>query len=198
MEAFQDNFKEIIRKDKKSTVYKIFNFENNSYFILNQICIDEIDEMIEKEIINKNVKILLEINHNNIIKYYSIFEDQKFIYITTEYYGNLSMTKFIEEHKKNKNYINENVIYNIVLDICLGLKELYNKKIIHRNLNPDNIFINEDFKIKITGFDLIKDLNEANQFENDFKGNINYLSPKRLSGKNNNNKTYVVIRMHHL
>ena len=44
--------------------------------------------------------------------------------------------------KKNK-YIEENLIYSIITDICLGLKDIHNKDIIHRDLKPENIFIME-------------------------------------------------------
>ena len=39
-----------------------------------------------------------------------------------EYCENKDLKSFINNHKDDDQYINEEVIYNIVLDICYGIK----------------------------------------------------------------------------
>ena len=55
--------------------------------------------------------------------------------------------------------IEEKLIYNIIKQICLGIKEIHNKKIIHRDLKPENIFMNKNNEIKIGDFGISKELN---------------------------------------
>ena len=66
-----------------------------------------------------------------------------------EFCEGLDLKKFIEE---NKTLIDENIVYNIVLQISLGIKELHKRNIIHRDLKPENIFIDKNNNIKIGDF----------------------------------------------
>ena len=35
--------------------------------------------------------------------------------------------------------IEENILCNIIKQICMGIKIIHNKKIVHRDLKPENI-----------------------------------------------------------
>ena len=90
--------------------------------------------------------------------------------------------------KKNK-YIEENLIYSIITDICLGLKDIHNKDIIHRDLKPENIFIDGNNNIKIGDFGISKQLINASKYAYTTGiGTINYMAPEILNGKKYNNK----------
>ena len=56
-----------------------------------------------------------------------------------EYCKNGDLRNFIEIHKEEKKFINQNVLYKIILDIISGLKYIHDKKIVHKNLKPENI-----------------------------------------------------------
>ena len=79
-----------------------------------------------------------------------------------EYGGDLDLKKYIKQYKDDNQYINEKIIKDIITQICIGLKEIHENKLIHRDLTPDNIFINDDNKIKIGDFGISKIL-ELNQ-----------------------------------
>ena len=77
----------------------------------------------------------------------NLFKDKNSLKIMMEYYGNSNLKMLINEHIKNNKLMHPNLIYNISLDLCLGLKEIHKKKIVHRNLMPHNLFINDDYRI---------------------------------------------------
>ena len=84
-----------------------------------------------------------------------------------EYCDNKDLKSFINTHKNNNELINEEVIYNIILDICYGIKEIHSKNLIHRDLKPENLFISKDYKIKIGDFGISKQLiNTVNYTQN--------------------------------
>ena len=104
---------------------------------------------------------LSKFNNKNIVNYYC--EKKKF-YILMEYYDGLNLEKFLEEHKipnkENKvTLIKEDVLYNIIKQICLGIKIIYDTNIIYRDLKSSNIFINKNNEIKIGDFGISKQLN---------------------------------------
>ena len=69
-----------------------------------------------------------------------------------------NLRNFINKNMNNNTLIDENIIYNIIKQICLGIKEIHNKKIIHRDLKPENIFMNKNMEIKIGDFGISKEL----------------------------------------
>ena len=70
--------------------------------------------------------------------------------------GNLR--NFIDKHINDNILIEENIISNIIKQICRGIKERHDKKIVHRDLKPENIFMNDNMNIKIGDFGISKQL----------------------------------------
>ncbi len=64
----------------------------------------------------------------------------------------LDLRKFLNAKRRKNKLLVQNVILVIIKDICLGLKELYKNNIIHTDLKPENLFISQDYKIKIGDF----------------------------------------------
>ena len=75
-----------------------------------------------------------------------------------EYCDVQNLNFLINKHKEKSELIEEKIIYNIIKQICLGLKEIHSKNIIHRDLKPENIFMNKNNEIKIGDFGISKEL----------------------------------------
>jgi len=105
-----------------------------------------------------------------------------------EYCDGKNLDDIIKEHKDKDELIEEKLIYNIIKQICLGIKEIHNKKIIHRDLKPENIFMNKNNEIKIGDFGISKELNSYKKytFTNNKLGTLYYTAPEILDeGKYN-------------
>ena len=76
-----------------------------------------------------------------------------------EYCDGENLKSFIDKHRNNNTLNNENILKNIIRQMCIGIKEIHNKKIIYRDLKPENIFMNENMEIKIGDFGISKQLN---------------------------------------
>jgi NIMA (never in mitosis gene a)-related kinase len=66
------------------------------------------------------------------------------------------MSFHIEIMKKNNQHFSENLVINWVLQLVLGVQFIHSKKILHRDLKPQNIFIDNDMNIKIGDFGISK------------------------------------------
>ena len=155
----KNKFEEIkeLGNDGFGRVIKVLNKLDNKYYALKEILIREETENDIKNY-QKEADILSKFNCENIVKYYDSFNENEKFYILMEYCDGQNLKEFI--NKNNDAKIEENILYNIIIQICLGIKEIHKMKIIHRDLKPENIFINENMNIKIGDFGISKQLNK--------------------------------------
>jgi len=168
------------------TVYKVLNKDNNNIYVIKKIL--KLNNKEEKKEIKNETNILASINNEYIVKYYESFSDDDSFNIVMEYCEGLDLRRFIDEHKKKNKFLEKELIYQIISDICLGIKEIHNKNLIHRDLKPDNLFIGSDFKIKIGDFGISKQLDIYNDYAKTPVGTLRYTAPEIIKGQKYNNK----------
>ena len=135
------------------TILKMKSKINNQIYAVELIKIESIDES-EKIKIMREQKILSSISHPNIVKLCTTFQDDKYFCLVTEFFSSQNLESFVEKFKEqNQNgYINQDLVIKIFKQILLGLSYLHSKRIMHRDLKADNILIDENNNIKISGF----------------------------------------------
>ena len=136
----------IVKELGKGGSGKVFQVQkDNKYYALKEIKVtSKLKDKIEE--IQKEAKILSQFNSKYIVKYYNSYLYKNKFYILMEYCSGLNLKEYIN---KNKNkLIEENILYNIIKQICLGIKEIHEKNIVHRDLKPENIFLNEKMELK--------------------------------------------------
>ena len=133
--------------------------------------------------IKKEADILSKLDFKNIVKFYDSYLDKDKFYILMEYYVGLSLKDFLILCTRNDEIIEKALLYNIIKQICICIKEINNKNIIHGNLKPENIFINENMEIKIGDFDISKNFNPIRENTKTLKksGAIYYIAPEIIS-----------------
>jgi len=162
-------------------VFQVLNESDNQYYALKEFLIKgETKENIQ--LIKKEAEILSKFNHKNIVKYYDSLEVGDKFYILMEYCDSKNLDVIIKEHKENSQLIEEKKIYNIIKQLCLGIKEIHDKKIVHRDLKPENIFLNKNNEIKIGDFGISKELNLYKKYAKTTKkiGTLYYVAPEIL------------------
>ena len=126
-----------------STVYKIKSKSDNSIYCLKKINIKKTPDR------KNEINILSKLNHPNLVKYITSYEDEEGIYIIMEFciYGDLY--SLLHMVKKKKVYVNEEIIWEIAYQCLLGLEYLHSQQIIHRDIKLLNIFMSSNKIVKI-------------------------------------------------
>ena len=190
MGANNSNNYEVIKTLGKGGFGEVFlvRKENNIY-ALKKLLIHSSGLTKEKISEYKNmINILSRINNEYVIKYYDTFIEDNYFCILMEYGGDSNLKQFIKKYKDKEQLIEENIIENIIKQIILGLKAIHNEKLIHRDLTPENIFINENNIIKIGDFGVSTQLSTNQNYAKTSTGKLHYNAPEIEKNEKYNNK----------
>ena len=118
--------------------------------VLRPSVIREFDRVVDD--FQAEIKMLMNLNHRYVIKiedFGTIVDanDMPSFYLITEYIPNGNIL--------NKAY-SFNKLMNFGIQICEGIKFLHKNKIIHRDIKPDNILVQEKKMVKIVDFGVAK------------------------------------------
>ena len=140
----------------------------------------EIKDQSKRGAIEKEFKILGELPpHENLVR---VFPSKMFschnYYLLMEYCEGGDLLKFTESRKNNP--FSEEEIYEMFYQCMNGYKTLYDKKILHQDIKPDNILIRKGvYKLADFGLSLFY---ENHDFGRTREGTLRYIAPEKLQG----------------
>ena len=138
----------------------------------------------ERERILNDFSLLKKLDHPNIIllKYGDFSEDKKILYEISEYADGGDLQAKLNDQKKTGGYFDKNVLLDWFIQICLALKYLHSKNILHRNIKPSNIFLIKD-QAKLGNFGIAKELRPGLTYTKTIVSSPQYLAPEMIEGK---------------
>jgi len=151
-----NNF-EILQKlgnEEKSSIFKVKRKKDGLIYILKTVKSQSLDKSEKQSKINE-IKIVSSLSHPNIIEFKEAFFDKfsKSINIIFEYPHNGNLSNKINYAIKNRMYMEESIIWDVLTQILNGVNYLHKKGIIHRNLKSKNILMNNQRLVKISDFE---------------------------------------------
>lgn len=137
-------------------------------------------------------KILEKLQHPNIIKFIEVFRSSKptaTLNIVMDYAKGGDLQKKIKKQREKKSYFEETQILDWFTQICLAIKHIHDKKVLHRDLKSQNIFLTENGLIKLGDFGIAKCLNFTMEKACTIVGTPYYLSPEIVQNQPYNFKS---------
>jgi CRP-like cAMP-binding protein len=127
-------------------------------------------------------KIIARLNHENIVKVYDIEELYRTFFIIMEHLEGVPLKFVLEKMPK----LPLTRALDILLQVCAGLAYAHGHGIVHRDINPNNIFILPDGRVKIVDFGLACSSGSEGSL---FEGTIFYISPEQIQGERLDERT---------
>lgn len=133
----------------------------------------------QKEKMSQEILIHKTLNHKNIVRFMTFFDDPSNIYIVLELCKKRSM---MELHKRRR-VITDYECRFYINQILEGVKYLHDNRIIHRDLKLGNLFLNELLNVKIGDFGLATRIEFDGERKKTLCGTPNYIAPEILLKK---------------
>lgn len=126
--------------------------------------------------IKKEILLLGELDHPNILKMYEYFEDRRFFYIVFEDIQQGSLFDFI----RSNDFLSQERAGEIFYNLLEALSYLHARKILHKSINPFNVLLSDD-KIKLSNFStaIVEPFDE--DFPQVLENNAKYVAPEMLN-----------------
>ena len=120
------------------------------------------------------------LSHPNIVEVYDVGEEDGQHYIVMEYIEGKTLKQLL----KKRDSLTLTEVIDIMTQLTDGIAHAHESYIIHRDIKPQNIMIQDDGRIKITDFGIAMALNATQLTQtNSVMGSVHYLPPEQASGK---------------
>ena len=168
-------------------VYLVYHKVTKAKYALKTI--DKLDEVNyeEKSYFAREIEIMYKLNHPNICKLYSHFEDNNYCYFLLQYIPKGSAYDIIPKNgKKQKNV---KLVASVMKDLISAIYYLHNMNppIIHRDIKPENILLDENSKAYLTDFGWSNYIRN-NRSRSTICGTPLYLPPEMVTESGHNEK----------
>lgn len=158
-------------------VYRCLNLTSGDILAVKNVKLSADENILKREIarLKKEIKILKNLSHENIVKYYGIEvnESEHEVDILLEYVAGGSLKGVLSQYGA----FEENLVAIYINQILNALIYLHSNGIIHRDIKGANILIDIDGTIKLTDFSTSKkDIDGL--LSKSLKGTPNWMAPE--------------------
>lgn len=119
------------------------------------------------------------LNHPNIVSIYDVGEEEGLQYIVMEYVKGMTLKQYITQYAPLEPARSVEIMKQLTSAIAMA----HQNQIIHRDIKPQNILMDEEGNVKITDFGIAMALTATSFTKtNSVLGTVHYLSPEQARG----------------
>lgn len=119
------------------------------------------------------------LNHPNIVAIYDVGDERDIYYIVMEYVDGMTLKQYLQEE-----YISVDEALRIMGQICDAIDHAHANRIIHRDIKPQNMMIDQKGSVKVTDFGIAVAMSNATLTHTmSVLGSVHYFSPEQARGK---------------
>ncbi|XP_048624291.1 cysteine-rich receptor-like protein kinase 45 isoform X2 [Brassica napus] len=154
--AATNEFSDLIGRGRCGSLYK-GNLQSGQEIAVKILC-----NRYYREFLNE-VNLLPKLRHKNLIHLLGFCSEQGQDFLVYEFMPNSSLDQFIFDPCR-ASQLSWETCRNIFVGIAQGLQYLHEEsglQVVHLDIKPSNILLDEDFNPKITGFEVVRQIQDG-------------------------------------
>jgi serine/threonine protein kinase/tetratricopeptide (TPR) repeat protein len=129
---------------------------------------------------SNELKLARKIRHKNVCQMFDLGEDRGTTYITMEYIHGEDLSQLIRKVGR----LSPGQAIAVARQVCAGLEEAHKLDVVHRDLKPQNIMLDDNGNARIMDFGIARSLTgKSITGAGTFIGTPEYMSPEQVEGK---------------
>ncbi|XP_064603887.1 cyclin-dependent kinase-like 2 isoform X2 [Liolophura sinensis] len=158
-------------------VLKCKHKETNQIVAIKKFLESEDDKMVKK-IAMREVRMLKQLRHENLVNLLEVFRRKKRLYLVFEFVDHT----VLDDLEKCPNGLDENTVRKILWQVLKGIEFCHLHNIIHRDIKPENILVSKSGVVKLCDFGFARTLAQPGEAYTDYVATRWYRSPELLVG----------------
>ncbi|KAF1743990.1 hypothetical protein MXB_4499, partial [Myxobolus squamalis] len=157
--------------------YEAIDQETNKIYACKIVSKSQLVKQHQKDKMASEIAIHKSMDHPNVVKFYSYFEDRQNVYILLELCGKRT---FLELQKRRRTLTDPEVRY-YMHQLVNAVKYMHENRVIHRDLKLGNLFLDDNLQIKVGDFGLAARIEYVGERKKTLCGTPNYIAPEILN-----------------
>ncbi|CAN6651930.1 hypothetical protein TRVA0_025S01464 [Trichomonascus vanleenenianus] len=195
---------ELIGRGSFGQIRKVRRIADGRVLVRKEISYKSMNQKEKAQLIAE-FRILKSLVHPNIVQYlyHEHVQDEHVVHLYMEYCGGGDLAGLIRQCRESNEYVPESIVWSIFTQLILALYRChYNSDpppagdlfsldpeieapnpstiILHRDIKPDNVFLDGENCVKLGDFGLAKMLDQEHLLANTYVGTPYYMSPEVL------------------